>query len=114
VKQGWLRATPLEDVTPVGQRNRGKKQLRIDEARKLVDLCIAKANVGNDVAVGVLTALLMGMRASEVTDRTVRDLDDEGRLLWIELGKTKRVAAHARSPGRAPAVPARSREGPGP
>jgi integrase len=90
VKQGWLRANPLEDVMPVGQRNRGKKQLRIDEARKLVELCIAKANVGNDAAVGVLTALLMGMRASEVTDRTVRDLDDEGRLLWIELGKTKR------------------------
>ena len=37
-----------------------------------------------------LTALLMGMRASEVTDRVVRDLDDEGRLLWIEVGKTKR------------------------
>jgi integrase len=30
------------------------------------------------------------MRASEVTDRVVRDLDDEGRLLWIEVGKTKR------------------------
>ena len=48
------------------------------------------ANVGNDAAVGVLTALLMGMRASEVTDRVVRDLDDEGCLLWIEVGKTKR------------------------
>jgi integrase len=41
-------------------------------------------------AVGVLTALLLGLRASEVTDRVVRDLDDGGRLLWIELGKTKR------------------------
>ncbi len=90
VKQGWIRTSPVEDVTPVGQRNRGKKQLRIDEARKLVDLCIDKANAGNDAAVGVLTALLMGMRASEVTDRVVRDLDDEGRLLWIEVGKTKR------------------------
>jgi integrase len=38
----------------------------------------------------VLTALLMGMRASEVTDRVVRDLDDNGSLLWIEVGKTKR------------------------
>jgi integrase len=38
----------------------------------------------------VLTALLMGMRVSEVTDRVVRDLDDEGRVLWIEVGKTKR------------------------
>jgi integrase len=32
----------------------------------------------------------MGMRASEVTDRAVRDLDDNGKLLWIEVGKTKR------------------------
>jgi len=74
----------------VGQRNRGKKQLRIDEARRLVEVCAAQANAGRDAAVGVLTLLLMGMRASEVTDRVVRDLDDEGRLLWIEVGKTKR------------------------
>jgi integrase len=90
VKQGWLRSNPTEDIEPVGQRNHGKQQLRIDEARKLVDLCIAKANAGNDAAVGVLVSLLMGMRASEVTDRAVRDLDDDGRLLWIEKGKTKR------------------------
>ncbi len=90
VKQAWLRSNPLDGIEPVGQRNRGKQQLRIDEARKLVDLCISKANAGDDAAVGVLTALLMGMRVSEVTDRTVRDLDDEGRLLWIEVGKTKR------------------------
>jgi integrase len=40
--------------------------------------------------VAALTAFLMGMRASEVTDRVVRDLDDNGKLLWIEVGKTKR------------------------
>jgi integrase len=74
----------------VGQRNRGKKQLRIDEARKLVDLCIRKANEGDEAAIGVLTAFLLGLRASEVTDRVVRDLDDDGRLLWIEFGKTRR------------------------
>ena len=38
----------------------------------------------------MLVTLLMGMRASEVTDRVVRGLDDQGRLLWIEVGKTKR------------------------
>jgi integrase len=77
-------------VKPTGQRNRGKKQLRIDEARKLVDLCIKKANAGDDAAIGVLTALLLGVRPSEVTDRVVRDLDDHGSLLWIDFGKTKR------------------------
>jgi integrase len=90
VQQTWIRSNPLADVTPIGQRNRGKKQLRIDEARKLVDLCVKKANEGDEAAVAVLTAFLLGMRASEVTDRVVRDLNDDGRLLWIEVGKTKR------------------------
>jgi integrase len=90
VDKGWIATNPVAGVKPVGERNRGKKQLRIDEARKLVDLCIVKANAGDDAAVGVLTALLLGMRASEITDRVVRDLDDDGRLLWIEHGKTKR------------------------
>ena len=30
----------------------------------------------------------MGMRCSEVVNRVVRDLDDEGRLLWIPDSKT--------------------------
>jgi integrase len=90
VKQGWIATSPLADVRPIGQRNRGKRQLRIDEARKLVDLCIREANAGDEGAVGAITAFLLGLRASEVTDRVVRDLDDDGRLLWIEFGKAKR------------------------
>ncbi len=90
VKQGWIATNPLAEIEGVGQRNRGKKQLRIDEARRLVDLCLRKANEGDEAAVGALTAFLLGLRASEVTDRVVRDLDDDGRLLWIEFGKTRR------------------------
>lgn len=91
VKQKWIPRNPAEDVEPIGQRNRGKKQLRIDEARRFVDVAIRKANAGDDASIGVLTALLLGLRASEVTDRVVRDLDDDGRLLWIEFGKTRRA-----------------------
>jgi hypothetical protein len=90
VKKGWIAKNPLEDITGTGQRNRGKKQLRIDEARKLVDVCLRSANEGDEAAVGVMTAFLLGLRVSEVTDRVVRDLDDNGRLLWIEFGKTRR------------------------
>src|SRR3954469_23914643 len=35
-----------------------------------------------------MMCLLMGMRCSEVVSRVVRDLDDEGRLLWIPDSKT--------------------------
>ena len=74
MKQGWIATSPLAEITAVGQRNRGKRQLRIDEARKLVDLCIRRANEGDEATVGAMTAFLLGLRASEVTDRVVRDL----------------------------------------
>lgn len=90
VEQSWLRENPAAVVKPVGQRNRGKPQLRIDEARKLVEVCLRRAERGHEGAVAVLTALLLGLRASEVTDRVVRDLDDGGKLLWIPVGKTRR------------------------
>jgi hypothetical protein len=37
----------------------GKNQLRIDEARKIVDLCIHKANEGDAAAIGVMTVFLV-------------------------------------------------------
>ncbi|MBC7976756.1 MAG: hypothetical protein H7138_17415, partial [Myxococcales bacterium] len=51
VKQGWIATNPLAEIECVGQRNRGKKQLRLDEARRLVDLCLRKANEGDEAAV---------------------------------------------------------------
>ena len=36
-----------------------------------------------------LMSLVMGLRAGEVVSRVVRDLDDEGRLLWIPDSKTE-------------------------
>ena len=36
-----------------------------------------------------MMSLVMGMRASEIISRVVRDLDDEGRLLWIPETKTE-------------------------
>ncbi len=33
--------------------------------------------------------MLLGLRSSEVLLREVRDLDDEGKVLWIPSGKTK-------------------------
>jgi integrase len=34
-------------------------------------------------------ALLPGMRVTEIVSRVVRDLDDDGRLLWIPDSKTE-------------------------
>ena len=88
VEQGYTPQNPFAAVKPVGKPKVGKSQLRIDEARRFVSLAIEKAQQGDRAATCALMALMLGMRASEVLCRIVRDLDDAGRVLWITRGKT--------------------------
>lgn len=88
VEKQWLKQNPLQAVKGIGRRQHGKVQLRIDEGKRLTSKCLEQAALGNDGAVAVLVALIMGYRASEIVSRQVRDLDDDGRVLWIERGKT--------------------------
>jgi integrase len=85
----WVSRSPIEEVQGVGKRRHGKPQLRIDEARRWVGKATELAGKGEAGAVAALVSLLMGMRASEITSRVVRDLDDEGKLLWIPDAKTE-------------------------
>lgn len=89
VKVGHLRKSPLDGIEGIGRRNRGKAQLRIDEARRWLAKAHEFAAAGEDGAVAAMMTLLMGMRAGEVVSRVVRDLDDGGRLLWIPDAKTE-------------------------
>lgn len=50
------------------------------------------------LALGALLALTMGLRTSEVMNRVVRDLDDGGRYLWIDEGKTASARRHLEVP----------------
>lgn len=86
VAQGWLRLNPFDGVQPTGRRSRGKAQLRVDEARRLLATVTADQS---PEATAVLMALTMGLRAHEIVERTARDLDDGGRLLWISKSKTR-------------------------
>ena len=88
VEQGYTPHNPFAGVKPIGKPKVGKTQLRIDEARRFVSLAVEKAQQGNTAATAALMALMLGMRASEVLGRIVRDLDDGGRVLWITRGKT--------------------------
>lgn len=83
VKNKLVRENPFTSVEPTGRRRRGKKQLRIDEASKLYQWATARALECDD-ALAVLMGLVLGMRASEIIGVTARDLDDRGRVLWIE------------------------------
>ncbi len=85
IEKGWLVADPFDGIKPTKPRKRGKPQFRIEEARKLLESCLAE---DSKAATAVALALLCGMRASSVTDRMVRDLDDGARVLWIEHDKT--------------------------
>lgn len=89
VAKRWLRASPLEGVEGKGKRRHGKPQLRIDEARRWMAKAAELADAGEVGAVAAMMTLLLGMRAGEVVSRVVRDLDDEGRLLWIPDAKTE-------------------------
>jgi integrase len=89
VGKRWLARNPLDEVTGVGKRKHGKAQLRIDEARRWQARALAFADEGEQGAVAAMMSLVMGMRASEIITRVVRDLDDDGRLLWIPETKTE-------------------------
>ena len=88
-RRGYLRDDPFADVAPVGRVNTGKKQLRLDEARRLVAVALEGAHGGDRDAIGVLLMLLLGLRSGEFLGRLAADVDDEGRVLWIPHGKTK-------------------------
>lgn len=98
VKKKWLPQNPLEGVEGVGRRRHGKEQLRIDEARKWLAKATELANQGHDGAVAAMMTLLMGMRCSEVISRIVRDVDDNGTLLWIPDSKTEKGKRTLRVP----------------
>jgi integrase len=89
IAKRWLRVSPLEGVEGKGKRKHGKPQLRIDEARRWMARATELADAGEAGAVAAMMALLLGMRASEIVSRVVRDLDDDGQLLWIPDSKTE-------------------------
>ena len=81
VSRGWLRTSPIEEVQGVGRRRRGKTQLSWDEGNRLGAACLQESSEGGTA---VLMCLLMGLRASEVISRVVRDIDRGGTHLRID------------------------------
>jgi integrase len=98
-KQGWTKvADPFGGIEILGERSRGKDQLdRVDDARRWLETALSLA-IDDVGALAAATALLMGMRASEVTDRLVRDLDDDGSVLVIPHAKTRAGIRRLRLP----------------
>jgi len=84
VSKGYLRESPFASIQPVGRPNRGKKQLRFDEAERFITTAFQRFDEQQDtMALAAVTALLLGCRASEVLQLRVRDLDCGGTKLWV-------------------------------
>lgn len=88
VERGWLKRDPFAGIKEKARRRRGKPQLRVNEARSITDVCLARAAAGDAPAIAVAVVFLLGLRASEVATREVRDLDDDGRLFVVPEAKS--------------------------
>lgn len=86
-KQGWLpTGSPLRNVEGIGKRRRGKSQLRFNESRTFLKTALKRQDRGS---VAAACCLLLGLRSGEVVGRVARDVDEDGRLLWIPDSKTE-------------------------
>ena len=105
VRKGFLPSSPFADVQPVGRVNRGKKQLRFEEATRFLSVGLQMFDEhGDALALASVLLLLLGCRASEALHLRVRDLDCGGTKLWIAaLGSD--YQGKSRNATRNPEVP---------
>jgi len=90
-KRGYVKTDDLlTDIEVTGTRKQGKPQFTgLDESRCFLTKALELARAGDKGAIAAATALLLGMRASEIADRLVRELDDGGKILVITSAKTR-------------------------
>jgi integrase len=94
---GHLRGeNPAAKVRPVGVIERGKSQLTLDELRRFVATALADPTREGNIA--ALALLFLGLRCAELCRARVRDLDDGGRILIIQRGKTRNARRRLRIP----------------
>jgi integrase len=90
VKKGWFKTNPFADVEKIGQRKDYRSSsLRVDEARALREAAFGLARRGDQGAIVSLVVLTCSLRPSEVAQLKVRDVDDEGHLLWVDGPRLK-------------------------
>jgi integrase len=87
VGEGWARGAPWDGLQVLGVRGRGKAQLTGQEAARLAAWCIAAVPT-KPRKLGVLLALMMGLRRNEIVHLCGRDIDMAGTVLWVRGTKT--------------------------
>ncbi len=98
VARRYAAENPFAEIHPIGRPRRGKPQLRIDEARKFVSTALQRARTLEVGATAALMQIFLGLRPTEAVIRVVRDLDDQGRVLWVPFGKTSNARRRLQVP----------------
>ena len=98
ISRRYVTSNPFAEVSPIGRPRRGKQQLRIDEARKLVTTAMERAKTLDAGSTAILMQIFLGLRPTEALVRVVRDLDDQGRILWVPFGKTNNARRRLQIP----------------
>jgi site-specific recombinase XerC len=98
ISRRYVAQNPFAEVSPIGRPKRGKQQLRIDEARKLVAAAMERAKTLDAGSTAILMQIFLGLRPTESLVRVVRDLDDDGRILWVPFGKTSNAKRRLQIP----------------
>jgi integrase len=98
VSRRQISDNPFAEVKPIGRPRRGKLQLRIDEARKFVATALTRARALDVGATAALMQIFLGLRPTEAVIRVVRDLDDQGRVMWVPFGKTSNARRRLQVP----------------
>lgn len=91
VKRGWVATNVFADVEPTGRKAVRTAHLRIDEAGRFLE---AALNDATDAGLACAIAALFGMRATEIVELRVRDVDDGARVLWVSESKTDAGIRH--------------------
>lgn len=87
VKQKYISENPFADVETIGKANKGKLQLRQDEAKTLTSYLIEQSK-DDYRALALLVQVLLGLRSGEVLNLRKRDLDCGGSLVVVDGTKT--------------------------
>ena len=88
-RRGWTKAKLGVEIEVVGARRKGKRRLTEDQAAVFHTEAKRRADAGDDGAAATLVALYLGIRASELMDRLVGDVDAKGTKLIIPHAKTE-------------------------
>jgi integrase len=92
-KNKWIEVVLFEDVQGEGRRHYGKPKLTLDESRRYIATCRKNIESGDrqksEAGVACAMTLLFGMRASEITDLPVRNLDDNASVIRITRAKSR-------------------------